>query len=247
MSRIHSKQFIPGDPHDIDSLLIDYHQDLWAVPWKQFGFDYCCVYLITPENRWPVKVGFSECGATRLATMQTAHWSLLRVADFWICENKTLARQVELKSHLNLRDANRGMLGEWFDIKVDKAVEVVEFAAKSLGVELVKRIPETDKFNEVRKYMQQFYNSREKVLDKEMAEAAKKSSSGRLTDLAKQGHNGNRMGRSASGAHHHPVCSFQLSKNPTDCTCGRSMPRRPGFDALAKDYEDLCEARRKRA
>lgn len=248
MSRIHNRQKIPFvDPWGPNNE-IDYHQDLWAVPWKQFGFEYCCVYLITPSSRQPVKIGISENAASRLNTLQTAHWEPLQVSRYWLCADKNAARQVELKSHLTLRDSARGLLGEWFDVKLEKAAEIVEFAAKALGVELATKIPDTDKFAEVRKHMQAFYDTRYKVQDREWEDYLKRTGSSHLTDLAKEGHIGNRMGRSVSKTtHHHPVCLYHLEKEPLHCTCGRTRERQPGFNNLARNYEALSEARRKRA
>jgi len=146
-------------PYSCDERLgLDYHADLWTVPWRKLGFTYCGIYLITPEGKWPVKVGISEDAAGRLNTLQTAHWHQMRIVSYWFCENRTLAGRLEAKVHQSL--INRRMMGEWFDIKKEKAAETVQFEANVLGIELADRVPESAKFAPVRAHIEAFYESR---------------------------------------------------------------------------------------
>jgi hypothetical protein len=162
MSRIHNSGALPYSCEQRAEL--DYQADLWTVPWRKLGFGYCGIYLITPEGMWPVKIGISEDAASRLNSLQTSHWHQMRIVDYWICENKTLARKLEATAHDSLAD--RRMMGEWFDIKSSKAAEAVEFQAGILGIELAKRLPDTAKFDPVRAHVESFYNSRHMHLDR---------------------------------------------------------------------------------
>lgn len=124
------------------------------VPWKQYGFDYCGVYLIGPQKRWPLKVGISESAYKRIDALQTAHWQQIDCHAYWICENKRAAALVERKAHALLKDGPRHMMGEWFDIDINKAREIVVFAAQSVGVEIVSDLPRVDKFKKVFAYLE---------------------------------------------------------------------------------------------
>lgn len=126
---------------------------LWMVPWKEYGFDYCGVYLIGPQNRWPLKIGISERVYARINTLQTAHWSRIDCHGYWICENRAAAAAVEKKAHEMLKDT-RHLMGEWFDVDIKKATEVVIFAAQSVGVEMVADIPRIKKFRKVHSYLE---------------------------------------------------------------------------------------------
>lgn len=146
-------------------------QELWRVPWKDFGFAYCGVYLICQRTRWPVKIGISECASRRLSGLQSSHWSELMVGRYWLCESRRWAKEVETAAHDRLESGHR-LLGEWFDIDIEKAASVVEFSAQVVGVELATGIPETDKYKEVLDYLsfarseriQKAYNAHNKAL-----------------------------------------------------------------------------------
>lgn len=156
MSRILNSEAMPYSSEE--RIELDYHADLWMVPWRRFGFDFCGVYLIAPAGKWPVKVGMSEDAARRLNSLQTAHWQQMRIMSYWICENKAAARQIEAKCHAELK--NKRMMGEWFDIKADAAADVVEFCGELLGIGLAKRVPETARFAQVKAHIESFYDAR---------------------------------------------------------------------------------------
>lgn len=162
MSRIHNSGALPYS--GAERWELDYQADLWTVPWRKLGFGYCGVYLITPEGKWPVKIGISEDAAARLNSLQTSHWHQMRVVDYWVCESKASARKLEARAHLSL--GGRRMMGEWFDITVAKAAEIVEFEAGVIGVELAKKVPDTAKFAPVRAHIESFYDARHHHLDK---------------------------------------------------------------------------------
>lgn len=52
------------------------------------------------------------------------------------------AREVEKRAHQILSEEDKLMHGEWFDVRPDKAMEVIEFAAMAVNVELRKDIPD---------------------------------------------------------------------------------------------------------
>jgi hypothetical protein len=130
---------------------------LWMVPWRQYGFNYCGVYLIGPNNRWPLKIGISECAYKRIDALQTAHWQRINCHGYWLCENKKAAALVERKAHELLKEGSRHLMGEWFDIDLKKAAEIVVFAADAVGVEIVADIPKIDKFRKVFAYLEIAY------------------------------------------------------------------------------------------
>lgn len=162
MSRIHNSVAMPYSC--AERMEKGYQADLWTVPWRRLGFDYCGVYLITPEGKWPVKIGISDDAAKRLNSLQTSHWHQMRIASYWICSDRASARKLEAKAHDALK--NRRLMGEWFDIQIEKAVDLVEFEASIIGVELAKEIPETARFDAVKAHIDAFYAARGNHLDK---------------------------------------------------------------------------------
>lgn len=146
---------------------------IWMVPWRQLGFDFCAVYLIATATRWPVKVGMSDCAAARLAQLQTSHWNELRVWRYWVCENRKAARTLEQKTHELLCEGSRRLLGEWFDMDLEKAAETVVFAAENLGIEIAKEIPETERYRPVFDYLNSVYEKRGRQRDREEARATR--------------------------------------------------------------------------
>lgn len=141
--------------------------DLWRVPWKDFGFDYCGVYLICQRTKWPVKIGISECAAKRLDQLQTAHWNELIVGGYWICENKAAAKRLEASAHADLIEQRRHLLGEWFDMDVDRAAGIVEFAAQRIGIEAAREVPKNEKFADVWAFLDQQWAKRSRTLSVE--------------------------------------------------------------------------------
>lgn len=162
MSRIHNSAALPYSCKERGEL--DYQADLWTVPWRSLGFSYCGIYLITPEAKWPVKIGISEDAAARLNALQTSHWHQMRIVNYWVCEDRKRAKQMEAAAHRALR--TRRMMGEWFDMRPEKAAETVEFEAEIAGIVLAKRIPETARFAAVRAHIEGFYAARAQHLDK---------------------------------------------------------------------------------
>lgn len=124
-------------------------QPLWLLDWGELGFAYSGVYVIAPGGAWPNKIGISCCVPRRLIALQTSHWQKLHVFDYWLCENAKAARTVERSVHKILADDGKLLMGEWFDVRSNQASKVVEYAADREGIELARRIPETEKFAHV--------------------------------------------------------------------------------------------------
>jgi len=115
--------------------------NLWRIDWKKAGFEFCCVYVIGPDKKWPMKIGISTYPAKRLAAMQTALWDPLVVHKLFFASDVASAREVERATHQSLHENDKGLLGEWFDLRPDEASDAVEFAALAIGVEISKEPP----------------------------------------------------------------------------------------------------------
>jgi len=122
-------------------------RQLWRIDWKRQGYDFCGIYCVSPDNRWPTKVGVSQNPSKRLISLQTSCWKRLDIAEYRYSETALVAREVEKKAHSHLKEDGKLLEGEWFDIRPEKAIEIVEFAAVSLGVVLRSDIPD-DKIRE---------------------------------------------------------------------------------------------------
>lgn len=130
-----------------------YADNLWLVPWKRFGFSYCCVYLMAPFRKRPVKVGISNDPNARLCEIQISHWEPIFVHRAWICESFGLARKVELAVHKMLDREELKLKGEWFDLTIADAAKAVEHAGLETNIELASRLPETEKFEPVFEFL----------------------------------------------------------------------------------------------
>jgi len=135
--------------------------ELWRVPWGRFGFSFCMVYLIGPKMGWPTKIGIAEHVSSRLTDLQVSHWSELVIHSAWLCASSGEARKVEKASHETLNGDGKRMRGEWVDVRPADATEVVEFCARTMDVEMVTKLPDTDKFGCVRKYLNGLRNRKE--------------------------------------------------------------------------------------
>lgn len=119
-------------------------RELWRINWKTNGYPYCGVYVITTDSLYPCKIGISINPIKRLANLQTSHWRPLQISGYRWCESQADAVKVEAKAHDILTDEGKALLGEWFDVRVEKAVEAMEWAALTLNVALNKHIPNDD-------------------------------------------------------------------------------------------------------
>lgn len=149
-------------PHDVERLdpvtdlyVTDYANDTWRVDWKSFGFSYCGVYLISQRSGWPLKIGISDCVPKRLSGLQTSHWNELICSGYWLLADRAQAQRLERRVHDVLARRGGHLLGEWFDIRADKAREIVEFEAQVLGLEVATEVPDNKKFEAVHYFFAQ--------------------------------------------------------------------------------------------
>lgn len=115
--------------------------NLWRIDWKKAGFDFCCVYIIGPDKKWPMKIGISTSPGKRLRAMQTAIWDPLEVHKLYFAHTSDEAREIERAAHEWLHEKDKGLLGEWFSVRPDEAAEAVEFASLITGIEISKEPP----------------------------------------------------------------------------------------------------------
>lgn len=112
-----------------------------AVDWLSFGLPYCTVYVVTTQDQWPCKIGFSSAPLKRIVALQTSHWKRLIVwGGFW-ASDEAGARKVEGAVHSALEAQGKALLGEWFDIKPEPALETVERLASEVGVAVSDDFP----------------------------------------------------------------------------------------------------------
>jgi hypothetical protein len=124
--------------YDDDGLL----KELWRIDWKRAGYPFCGIYVVTPDNLWPSKVGISTNPTRRLISLQCACWKPLQISEYRYCDTQEAARAVEARVHGMLDESGLGLSGEWFDLRPDKALDAIEFAASVLGVEIRSDIPD---------------------------------------------------------------------------------------------------------
>lgn len=155
---LHFRRF--DRPHDVERLdeatdryVTDYADDFWRVNWKKFGFPFCGLYLISQRSGWPLKVGISDCVLKRLNGLQTSNWNELVCSGYWILADRAQAQRLERRVHEVIADKGGHLLGEWFDLRADKAREIVEFEAQMLGIELATEVPKNEKFKGVHDYI----------------------------------------------------------------------------------------------
>lgn len=113
---------------------------VWLVDWKAHDLPYCSLYVVTPDNNWPCKIGISVFPRKRVASLQTSVWRPLNVAHCVWALNSQEARRLEKKIHATLTEDNKWLHGEWFDMRPDDALEMINFCAAVEGVEISDKI-----------------------------------------------------------------------------------------------------------
>jgi len=113
---------------------------VWLVDWRAMGLPNCCVYVIAPIDGWPCKIGISASPHKRVSALQTASWKQLRV--YWSAHlpSAAEARALEAKAHAVLTERNLWLHGEWFDLRPDKAIELLQFEAAIAGLDVNDRL-----------------------------------------------------------------------------------------------------------
>lgn len=119
----------------------DTYNELWRLNWKSEGLPYCGIYIVTTDSRYPCKIGISQNPAKRLASLQTSHWRLLQISEYRWCGNEKEAKQVEQAVHERLKEQEKLLHGEWFDIRPEEAVEAIEWVGLIEGIAVNKHIP----------------------------------------------------------------------------------------------------------
>lgn len=101
--------------------------EVWRIVWADYGLPYCGVYVVTPESKWPCKVGMTSDMPNRLAQIQTSLWMPVTVSGYRWCADRETARTIEQHTHERLAD--RRLFGEWFDIRHPEALSEMEDVA----------------------------------------------------------------------------------------------------------------------
>ncbi len=113
---------------------------LWRINWKKLGLQYCGVYVITTDSLYPCKIGISQNPAKRVASLQTAHWRQVQITEYRWCNNVCEAKKIEAAAHNHL--SGKKLLGEWFDVRPQEALEAIEWASVMENIEVNNGIPE---------------------------------------------------------------------------------------------------------
>jgi hypothetical protein len=122
----------------------DPNEMLWTIDWRDYDRPYCSLYVVTPDNDWPCKVGISVSPRKRVMGLQTSVWRPLKVAACFWCPTIQDARRLEMRVHQMLTDDKKWMHGEWFDMKPGPTCEMINFAACIAGIECNSTIDEPE-------------------------------------------------------------------------------------------------------
>lgn len=132
-------------------------EEIWRVNWPDFDLPYCGVYVITPDKRWPCKIGISISPMKRLASIQTSVWLPVTVSGYRWCVDTKSARAIERAAHKELKRQSRELFGEWFDVRPPDALEVMDRAAMEMGVQLGAGVPAGR--DDIKSYLEQMINA----------------------------------------------------------------------------------------
>lgn len=113
----------------------DADDKLWTIDWRSYDLPYCSIYIVTPDNDWPCKIGISVAPRKRVMAMQTAVWRPLKVARCFYAPTFLDARTIEQRVHATLTEESKWLHGEWFDMRPSEAADMVQFIAMVAGVE----------------------------------------------------------------------------------------------------------------
>lgn len=122
---------------------------VWLVDWRAHQLPYCSLYIVSPDNSWPCKVGISVAPRKRVMGLQVSVWRPLRVAHCFWCPSIKDARSLEARLHETLTKDNKWLHGEWFDMRPEDAVDLVQFEAAMIGVECNSVIEEPHIIEEI--------------------------------------------------------------------------------------------------
>lgn len=128
---------------------------MWTVDWRFYDMPNCSLYIVTPDNKWPCKIGISVHPEKRIRSLQTSVWRPLSVAHCFACAGVKEAKSLERKVHETLTDMSRWLHGEWFDMRPEEAADIVRFSASLIGVECTDKIEDEWVFQDVKRYVEE--------------------------------------------------------------------------------------------
>ena len=96
---------------------------------REQGFD--SLYLVTTDNKSPVKVGIAGNPLLRLSELQVGNFNRLHLHRFWWLPGRRVSERIErsFKDHFSTRCVR----SEWFELTLPEAEAFVEGAIRSLG------------------------------------------------------------------------------------------------------------------
>jgi hypothetical protein len=97
--------------------------------------DLHAIYVIGPEDG-PFKIGHSKNVESRVTEMMVGSWRELKAHFICWGRGQILVKSLERNVHASLRKAGRHIRGEWFDVTVDEARELIVGTAERYGMRL---------------------------------------------------------------------------------------------------------------
>lgn len=92
--------------------------------------DRACVYIACPAEKKPVKVGRAADIYARLVGIQTGNWQELFVFEVLWFPGPPVAARIENTFHD--RNSARQLVGEWFDVDAEEALELLKNLSQEL-------------------------------------------------------------------------------------------------------------------
>ena len=90
---------------------------------EKFNFH---IYLISSSKDGPVKIGFSHHPPSRLKEIQTGNPDKLYICGSISVKQKIIVELIEKIIHAHLKENNLHLRGEWFNINVKSALQILE-------------------------------------------------------------------------------------------------------------------------
>lgn len=138
--------------------------NVWLVNWKEVGLPYCSIYVVSADNSWPCKIGISTYAEKRVRALQTSVWRPLYVPRCYWAPTVKEAKRLEYAVHKRLTEDSRWLHGEWFDLRPDKAAEMIEFVALVEGIEISDKIEDPELAAQVHANLN-FYHDPKRMMD----------------------------------------------------------------------------------
>ncbi len=119
----------------------DLSKEVWMADWRAMRLPYCSIYVVAPVDGWPCKVGISTNPMKRVSSLQTACWKQLEVAWCGFLGTVKQAAALESRAHKSLTEQSLWLHGEWFDLRVTDAKDLIGFEADMAGLEMHDTLP----------------------------------------------------------------------------------------------------------